>query len=273
VTDRYVVIGNPVAHSMSPWIHAEFARATGQDMDYGRIEAPLEGFEPAVEEFRAAGGRGANVTLPFKERAFRYCSALSARARAAQAVNTLAFDGGAVRGDNTDGTGLVRDLSVNCGRRIAGSRILLLGAGGAARGALAPLAQAGAARIVIANRTVARAQALAASLAQFEVSACGFDALPGQSFDIVINATSAGLEGAAPPLPGSVLARGALAYEMVYGRDTPFLAMARAAGAEVRDGSGMLVEQAAESFYLWRGVRPDTAAVLAALRRRLSAAP
>jgi shikimate dehydrogenase len=273
VTDRYAVIGNPVAHSKSPWIHAEFARATGQDMDYGRIEAPLEGFERAVDEFRAAGGRGANVTLPFKERAFRYCSAPSARAQAAQAVNTLVFEGGTVRGDNTDGAGLVRDLGVNCGRRIAGSRILLLGAGGAARGVLAPLAQAGAAHIVIANRTVARAQALAASLAEFAVSACGYDVLAGQSFDLVINATSAGLEGAAPPLPAGVFARGALAYEMVYGRDTPFLAMARAAGAEACDGTGMLVEQAAESFFLWRGVRPDTAAVLAALRRRPRTAP
>jgi shikimate dehydrogenase len=268
VTDRYAVIGNPVAHSKSPWIHAEFARATAQDMEYGRIEAPLDGFERALDEFRAAGGRGVNVTVPFKEQAFRYCSTPSARAQAAQAVNTLIFAAAAVRGDNTDGVGLVRDLGANCGRKLAGSRILLMGAGGAARGVLAPLAHAGAARIVIANRTVARAQALAASLAGFALSACGYDALEGQSFDLVINATSAGLAGAAPPLPAGVFARGALAYEMVYGRDTPFLALARAAGVETCDGSGMLVEQAAESFYLWRGVRPDTAAVLAALRRR-----
>lgn len=268
MTDRYAVIGNPVAHSKSPWIHAEFARATGQDMEYGRIEAPRDGFVRAVEEFRAAGGRGANVTVPFKEQAFRYCNAPSARAQAAQAVNTLAFDGDLARGDNTDGVGLVRDLTANCGRRIAGASILLMGAGGAARGVLAPLAQAGAARIVIANRTVARAQALAASLAASAVSACGYDALAGDSFDFVINATSAGLEGAAPRLPAGIFARGALAYEMVYGRDTPFLAMARAAGVEACDGTGMLVEQAAESFQLWRGVRPDTAAVLAALRRR-----
>jgi shikimate dehydrogenase len=206
--------------------------------------------------------------VPFKEQAFRYCSAPSERARAAQAVNTLVFDGDAVRGDNTDGVGLVRDLAANCGRRLAGAKILLLGAGGAARGVLAPLAQAGAARIVIANRTVARAQSLAALLTGFAVSACGYDALAGQSFDLVINATSAGLEGAAPRLPAGVFARGALAYDMVYGRETPFLAMARAAGAEACDGTGMLVEQAAESFHLWRGVRPDTAAVLAELRRR-----
>jgi len=268
VTDRYAVIGNPVAHSKSPWIHTEFARATGQDMEYGRIEAPLEGFARAVEEFRAAGGRGANVTLPFKQQAFRYCTAPSARAQLAQAVNTLIFDRDAVRGDNTDGVGLVRDLSANLGRRIAGSTILLMGAGGAAQGALAPLAQAGAARIVIANRTLPRAQALAARLAGFDVTACGYESLAGQSFDLVINATSAGLEGAVAPLPEGVFARGGLAYDMVYGRETPFLALARAAGVEVCDGTGMLVEQAAESFFLWRGVRPDTAAVLAALRRR-----
>jgi shikimate dehydrogenase len=268
VTDRYAVIGNPVAHSKSPWIHAEFARATGQDIEYGRIEAPIDGFERAVEDFRAAGGRGANVTLPFKQQAFRYCRASSERAQAAQAVNTLIFERDRVRGDNTDGVGLVRDLSVNLGRRIAGSRILLMGAGGAAQGVLAPLAHAGAARIVIANRTVARAEALAARLVGFTVTACGYESLPGESFDLVINATSAGLEGAAPPLPEGVFARDGLAYDMVYGRETRFLAMARAAGAEACDGAGMLVEQAAESFFLWRGVRPETGAVLATLRRR-----
>lgn len=268
MTDRYAVIGNPVAHSKSPWIHAEFARATGQDIEYGRIEAPIEGFERAVEDFRSAGGRGANVTLPFKQQAFRYCTAPSERAQAAQAVNTLIFERDRVRGDNTDGVGLVRDLSVNLGRCLAGSRILLMGAGGAAQGVLAPLAHAGAARIVIANRTVARAQSLAARLAGFAVTASSYESLRGESFDLVINATSAGLEGAAPPLPAGVFARGGLAYDMVYGRETQFLAMARAAGVEACDGAGMLVEQAAESFFLWRGVRPETGAVLAALQRR-----
>jgi len=267
MSERYAVIGNPVAHSKSPWIHAEFARATGQDMAYTRIEAPLEGFARTVDEFRAAGGRGANVTLPFKDEAYRYCrGAVSARARLAQAVNTLIFESGAVRGDNTDGVGLLRDLTVNLGRTIAGRHVLLLGAGGAARGVIGPLADAGAARIVIANRTPAKAAALARRFDGARVQARAYEALGEAPFDIVINATSAGLAGKAPPVPRGAFRPGTLAYDMVYGRDTPFLAMARAAGAEAQDGSGMLAEQAAESFLLWRGVRPDTAAVRAALR-------
>jgi len=267
MTDRYAVIGNPVAHSKSPWIHAEFARQTRQDIDYGRIEAPLGGFARAVDEFRAAGGRGANVTLPFKQQAHLYCgNALSERARTAGVVNTLIFDGGGWRGDNTDGVGLLRDLTANLGRAVAGARVLLMGAGGAAQGVLAPLLQAGPARLVIANRTADKAR----SLAQRHGASAGgdYDALRGEQFDLVVNATSAGLENAAPPLPAGVFAAGALGYDMVYGRDTPFLAMARAAGAAALDGTGMLVEQAAESFQLWRGVRPDTAPVLAALRGR-----
>ena len=262
--DRYAVIGNPVAHSKSPWIHAQFARATGEDIDYGRIEAPLDGFARAVEAFRAQGGRGLNVTLPFKSEAFRFCAATSERATAAQAVNTLVLDRGRPWGDNTDGVGLVRDLAVNLGRKLAGAHILLMGAGGAAQGAIGPLAQAGPAAIVIANRTVPRAQALAARVPG--ASACGYEALAGRSFDLVVNATSAGLAGELPPLPAGLFRPGALAYEMVYGRVTPFMAMARAAGAQVSDGLGMLVEQAAESFLVWRGVRPQTASVLAALR-------
>jgi shikimate dehydrogenase len=263
--DRYAVFGHPVAHSRSPWIHAEFARSTGQDIEYGRIEAPLDGFARAVDAFRAAGGRGANVTLPFKGEAFRYCTAASERARAAQAVNTLLFEGAAARGDNTDGVGLVRDLSANLGRRLAGARVLLMGAGGAAQGVLAPLLEAGVAQLTIANRTVARAEQLAARFSG--TNASGYPALAGQSFDLVINATSAGLSDDSPPLPAGVFAPGALAYDMVYGRDTPFLALARAAGIQACDGAGMLVEQAAESFFLWRGVRPETRAVLEALRR------
>jgi len=264
VPDRYAVIGNPVTHSKSPWIHAQFARATGEAIEYGRIEAPLDGFVRAVEAFRAQGGKGLNVTLPFKGDAFRLCAGTSERAAAAQAVNTLVLDRGRPWGDNTDGVGLVRDLTVNLGRRLAGARILLMGAGGAAQGVLGPLAQAGAASILIANRTLPRAAALAARVAG--VSACGYDALAGQSFDLVINATSAGLSGELPRLPKGILRTGALAYEMVYGRDTEFLAMARAAGAATSDGLGMLVEQAAESFLVWRGIRPETGAVLAALR-------
>jgi len=264
VPDRYAVIGNPVTHSKSPWIHAQFARATGEDIEYGRLEAPLDGFVRAVEAFRAQGGKGLNVTLPFKGEAFRFCAGTSERAAAAQAVNTLLLDRGKPWGDNTDGVGLVRDLTANLGRRLAGARILLLGAGGAAQGVLAPLAQAGAAGIVLANRTLPRAQVLAARVAG--VTGCGFDALAGQSFDLVINATSAGLSGELPPLPRGLFRPGALAYDMVYGRDTEFLAMGRAAGAATSDGLGMLVEQAAESFLLWRGIRPETGAVLAALR-------
>ncbi|MFY9316217.1 MAG: shikimate dehydrogenase [Burkholderiales bacterium] len=266
MTDRYAVIGHPVSHSKSPWIHAEFARQTGQDIDYGRIEAPLDGFARSVDAFRAAGGRGANVTLPFKEQAFAYCGGeASARARAAAAVNTLRFEGAAVYGDNTDGVGLVTDLERNLGRAITGKRVLLMGAGGAARGVLQPLLERRPAALRIANRTVRRAEELARLF--MGVQGVGFRELAGQSFDLVINATSAGLANEAPALPPGVFAPGAFAYDMLYGRETPFLAMARAAGAAASDGLGMLVEQAAESFLLWRGVRPDTAPVLAALRR------
>ena len=258
MTERYAVIGQPVAHSKSPWIHAQFARATRQDIDYGRIEAPLGGFERAAEQFRAAGGKGLNVTLPFKEDAFRYCQALSPRARQACAVNTITF-GTEVFGDNTDGVGLVRDL----GAELPGKRVLLMGAGGAAQGVVGALLEAGVAALTIANRTETKAQELAARFSG--VTANGYAALePG--FDLVINATSAGLDDEAPALPSGVLARAKLAYDMVYGRDTPFLAAARAAGARACDGLGMLVEQAAESFFIWRGVRPETGAVLRKLR-------
>lgn len=260
--DRYAVVGNPVAHSRSPWIHAEFARATGHDLDYGRIEAPLDGFEHTVERFRAAGGKGLNVTLPFKEAAFRYCKSVSKRAAAAQAVNTLSFGDG-VFGDNTDGVGLVADLKNNLALSLGGKTVLLMGAGGAAQGVVQALLEAGAARLVIANRTVAKAEALAA---RFGVTASSYEALGRQAFDLVINATSAGLSDEAPGLPASILQRAGLAYDMVYGRDTPFLAMARAAGTRGCDGLGMLVEQAAESFLIWRGVRPDTRSVLERLR-------
>lgn len=260
--ERYAVVGNPVAHSKSPWIHAEFARATGHDLDYGRIEAPLDGFERTVDAFRAAGGRGLNVTLPFKEAAFRYCKSVSRRAAAAQAVNTLVF-GDAVFGDNTDGAGLVADLSNNLGLSLGGKTVLLMGAGGAAQGVVPALLDARVAQLVIANRSVGRAEALAA---RFAVSASSYEALRGQTFDIVVNATSAGLAGQAPSLPASVLKRASLAYDMVYGADTPFLAQARAAGARAWDGLGMLVEQAAESFLVWHGVRPDTRRVLERLR-------
>jgi len=267
MTDRYAVIGNPVAHSQSPWIHAEFARQTGQDIEYLRLEAPLDGFARAVDDWRAAGGRGANVTVPFKDQAFLYChGSVTERARLAGVVNTLVFETGKVSGDNTDGVGLLRDITVNLGRAIAGSRVLLMGAGGAAQGVIAPLLAAAPARLVVANRTADKARALARRYGA--AAGGGYDDLRAEQFDLLVNATSAGLAAQAPPLPGGVFAPQALAYDMVYGRDTPFLALARAAGARACDGSGMLVEQAAESFLLWRGRRPDTAPVLAALRAR-----
>lgn len=269
MSDRYCVFGNPVHHSRSPAIHRAFAAQCAQDVSYTAILAPIGGFPEAVGEFAATGGRGANVTLPFKEEAFALASRLSERARIAGAVNTLDFAGPGIRGDNTDGAGLVQDLTGNLGLPIAGRRILLLGAGGAARGVLGPLLDAGPRLLVVANRTVARAQALARRFAGVaRVQACGFDDLGGESFDLVINATSASLAGDVPPLPKGVFSAGALAYDMVYGdAATPFLGFARSQGVErLADGLGMLVEQAAESFLVWRGVRPQTAPVIAMLR-------
>jgi shikimate dehydrogenase len=263
--DRYAVIGNPVAHSRSPWIHAEFAQACRQDIEYTRIAAPLDGFVRAVGEFRAAGGKGLNVTLPFKPDAYRYCARASAQARAAAVVNTISF-GPVAQGDNTDGIGLVRDLAGNLGVELARANVLLMGAGGAAQGVAGALLEAGAGRLVIANRTLAKAQALAGRFAGARASS--YEALAGESFDVIVNATSAGLAGDSPPLPDGVLHGASVAYDMVYGRDTPFLAAARSAGARSCDGLGMLVEQAAESFFLWRGVRPQTAPVLQKLRAR-----
>ena len=263
MTDRYAVIGNPVAHSKSPWIHAQFARACGQDMAYSRIEAPLDRFAETVDAFRASGGKGLNVTLPFKGDAFRYCSRPSDRARDAQAVNTLSFSE-EVGGETTDGPGLVADLQSNLGFALRGRRVLLMGAGGAAQGVVAALLESGVVSLVIANRTVDKALALAARFQR--VVGSGYAELEGQRFDLVINATSSGLSGEGVALPQGILHKEALAYDMVYGRDTPFLQAAKGAGAAVSDGLGMLVEQAAESFLLWRGVRPGTAEVLRSLR-------
>lgn len=275
--DRYAVIGHPIAHSKSPQIHAAFARQTAQDLGYEAILAPLDGFVATVQAFRAAGGRGTNVTVPFKLEAFALADRHTPRARAAGAVNTLAFDADGILGDNTDGAGLVRDLTVNLDCPLQGRRVLLLGAGGAARGAILPILDERPTALVIANRTVARAEELArvfaAEAGDTQLSASSFAALAGQSFDVVINATAASLDDDVPPLPPGLYASGALAYDMMYGRgDTPFMTAARADGAaRVADGLGMLVEQAAESFTLWRGVRPDSRAVLAELRRQIDA--
>ena len=275
--DRYAVIGNPIAHSKSPQIHAAFARQTGQELSYEALLAPLDGFAQTVADFRAHGGRGLNVTVPFKLEAFALAEHHTARAQAAGAVNTLAFGADGVLGDNTDGAGLVRDLTANLNFALAGCRILLLGAGGATRGVLLPLLDSRPARLTIANRTVAKADALAALFAaragDTALDACGFDALAGRRFDLVINATAASLADELPPLPPGLYAEGALAYDMMYARaPTRFMRAALADGAaRVADGLGMLVEQAAESFTLWRGVRPDSAPVLAELRRQIEA--
>jgi shikimate dehydrogenase len=266
MTDTYAVFGNPIAHSKSPRIHAEFARQTGQDMRYAALLAPLEGFTETVLAFRAGGGRGANVTVPFKEAAWALCARRSERAELAGAVNTLKFEGEEIYGDNTDGAGLVRDLTANLGVPLAGRRILLMGAGGAARGVVGPLLEQGPRALFIVNRTADKARSLAAAFAgQGVVAGGGYDAVQG-AYDVVVNATAASLAGDLPPLPEQVFAPGALAYDMMYGRDTPFLAFALAQGARAADGLGMLVEQAAEAFFLWRGVRPLTAPVIALLR-------
>lgn len=270
MTDRYAVFGNPIAHSKSPFIHGRFAAATGQDLSYEALLAPRDDFPGAVAAFVAAGGKGANVTVPFKEEAFRLCQRRSPRAELAGAVNTLVFRDGEIFGDNTDGAGLVRDLEHNLGLSLAGKRLLLLGAGGAARGVLGPLLAAKPATLVIANRTPAKATDLATRFAHLgAVTGGGYGDIQGP-FDVVINATSASLGGDLPPLPAGVFAPGAAAYDMMYGKgDTPFLAFARQQGVTLlADGLGMLLEQAAESFFLWRGLRPDTGA----LRRDMEAA-
>jgi shikimate dehydrogenase len=267
MVDRYAVVGNPIAHSRSPQIHTAFAQATGQNVEYTRLLAPLDGFAATVAAFRVSGGRGLNVTLPFKAEAFRLADHCSDRANRAEAVNTLRFDGDRTYGDNTDGVGMVRDITVNLGIPIEGRRVLLVGAGGAAQGVIPALLDAHPSAIVVVNRTLARAEAMTMQFGE-RVHAAGFTTLPAESFDIIINATSAGLAGDVPPLSPAVCTGAVLAYDMMYGKhETPFLAYARQAGAQrTADGLGMLVEQAAESFYLWRGMRPDTVPVLALLR-------
>lgn len=278
--DRYAVVGHPVEHSKSPWIHARFAALTGQAVQYDKLLAPLDGFVATVTRFRAEGGRGCNVTLPFKFEAMALASVVSERARLAGACNTLRFDAGAVYGDNTDGIGFVRDVESGAGRPLAGQRVLLVGAGGAAAGVLGPVLQARPAAVVIANRTAAKAQSLleahaaVASQAGVPLQASALDALPSLgAFDVVVNATASSLAGDAVPVPASVLRQGTLAVDLMYGAAAQgFLAWAQRHGAVPRDGLGMLVEQAAESFRVWRGVQPPTAPVLRELRVLLQGA-
>jgi len=268
MTDKYAVIGNPIAHSKSPLIHQTFAKQTQQDISYERILAPLNSFKATVNDLIAQGYKGVNVTVPFKFEAFDMADACAPRTMLAKAANTMLFNASEIMVDNTDGAGLVRDITQNLSCDINGKRLLLLGAGGAAEGVLGPLLDCKPDILVIANRSLDKAQAMVSKVNSGTVclSVAEFNQLSGQQFDIVINATSAGLTESALPIADNIFAKGCLAYDMMYGRETPFMAQARAAGAKVADGLGMLVEQAAEAFYLWRGVRPETKPVIEMIR-------
>ncbi len=278
--DQYVVIGNPIAHSKSPAIHARFAEQTGEPVAYAHRLAPLDGFAASVREFIAAGGRGANVTVPFKLEAHALADTLSPRAAAAGAVNTLRFDAdGTIYGDNTDGAGLVRDIERNLGVQLAGARVLLLGAGGAARGVVLPMLERGPLSITIVNRTASKAEALAGQFSQAahdagcRLAGGGAAIVEASRYDVIVNATAGSLDAALPECDAAAFGPGTLAYDMMYAaQPTVFMQHASALGARAADGLGMLVEQAAESFELWRGVRPDGAPVLAALRGALAGA-
>jgi shikimate dehydrogenase len=274
--DRYAVVGNPVEHSKSPLIHHAFALQTGQDIEYSRVLAPLDGFIKTIHSMREAGFKGVNVTVPFKLEAFHLATQLTERAHDAGAVNTLIFSGNDIAGDNTDGVGLVRDIEQNLGIGIEQKRVLLIGAGGAAEGVLHPVLERHPQLLVIANRSLDKALKMVKKVEDqgeyrfVSVNAYAFDDLKGQHFDVVINATSTGLDDTQLPLPRDIFAEGALAYDMMYGRETPFMAFARGHGAaKVSDGLGMLVEQAAESFHLWRHIQPQTAPVLAMFRKSM----
>ena len=270
MTDKYAVIGSPIGHSKSPLIHAAFAKQTKQDISYEAKEAPLDGFEPKVRELIAQGFKGANVTVPFKFEAFKLCDELTQRAQLAGAVNTLTFKQNKIYGDNTDGVGLVSDITQNLNVTINQKTVLLMGAGGAAYGVVLPLLQAGAI-LSVANRTPEKALQLAETFNQLqlgmaEIKAGEFVIFKDQAFDIVINATSTGLTDDLPDICENNFATNALAYDMMYSRETPFIVLAKAAGAQVADGIGMLVQQAAEAFYSWRGVRPNTQPVIEMLK-------
>lgn len=274
MADKYAVFGNPIAHSKSPDIHRQFAEQTGQDLSYSKQLVAEDGFEAAANEFFASGGKGLNITVPFKQKAYAYVARTTPRARRAGAVNTLSLEtDGTILGDTTDGVGLVSDIVNNLGWEIRHKRVLILGAGGAVRGVLEPLLEQQPQHIVIANRTVDKALQLSKGFAEFGyLLGCGFDMLGEQQFDLIINGTSAGLQGEQPPLPDSLIdASGTTAcYDMLYGAEpTPFIQWATQRGAQVSDGLGMLVGQAAESFALWRGVRPETSPVIADLRAKL----
>ncbi|HTH58791.1 MAG TPA: shikimate dehydrogenase [Paraburkholderia sp.] len=276
--DRYAVIGNPVGHSKSPFIHGRFAAQTGEPVDYGHLLAPVDAFVPHVRAFIEAGGRGLNVTVPFKLDAHAFATTLSSRAAAAGAVNTLRVDADGIYGDNTDGFGLVRDIDVNLGVPLKGARILLLGAGGAARGVVLPMLERAPHSLTIVNRTAEKADALvdqfaqAARDAQCRLIGGSARVIEPVPYDVIVNATAGSLDAALPECDERAFGAGTLAYDMMYGaHPTVFMEHATKLGARGADGLGMLVEQAAESFYVWRGVRPDGAPVLAELRALLSA--
>jgi shikimate dehydrogenase len=278
MTDRYAVIGNPISHSKSPLIHKMFAEQTGEDISYEAIESPLDGFATTIQRLIDEGYKGCNVTVPFKFEAYELAKKnLGKAAEIAQAVNTLQFQPGGIQpvlavgeiyGYNTDGLGLVIDIQENFRVILDAKRVLLMGAGGASYGVLLPLLNYSAS-VTIANRTAEKALELAAKFPDRAIHGGSYSELTGKQFDVIINATSAGLSDSEIPLPETIFAPGALAYDMMYGRETPFMKFAKAQGAQVADGLGMLVEQAAEAFAIWRGVRPDTAPVLAALRAAL----
>lgn len=274
--DRYAVIGNPVAHSRSPAIHAAFAAATGHALSYERVLAPMDGFEAALREFAGSGAKGCNVTVPFKFDAYRLCPRRSERAVLAEAANTIRFDTEGWWADNTDGAGLITDIESNAGQAIARQRVLLIGAGGASAGVLGPLLLAAPAEVVVANRTVEKARALCdrhrgvANQHGVQLQARGL-AAPGDAFDIVLNASASSLAGEAAPVHSGVLRPGTLVVDLMYGPAAAgFLGWAASHGARTRDGLGMLVEQAAAAFEAWRGVRPATGPVLAMLREQLA---
>ena len=270
--DRYAVFGSPIAHSRSPGIHAGFARVTGENIEYGTVEPPVEGFAPAVRAFLAGGGRGCNVTTPFKLQALAIADEQRPYAATAGAANCLKFEAGRIIAENFDGTGLVNDIQRNLGYDIAGRRVLLLGAGGAVRGAILPFLEARPTRLAVANRSADEARLLQSAFARHgALDASGLDDIEGAPFDLVVNATSASLFGELPAIPARLFHDRTLAYELVYGRGlTPFMAFARESGAgRTVDGVGMLVEQAAEAFGWWRGVRPETGSVIQSLRASL----
>jgi shikimate dehydrogenase len=282
MTDKYAVIGNPISHSKSPLIHTMFKEQTGQDISYEAFQAPLDGFKEKINELRAKDYKGCNVTVPFKFEASNLVNEISTDALDAldagpnaDAVNTLIFREDKIIGHNTDGIGLMRDITHNLHVTVTGKRVLLMGAGGAAYGVLHPLLNQQPSELVIANRTLDKAVQFKKSVegtprfSLTSISASNYPDLSGKQFDLIINATSSGLSDEMPPLPPGIFAPGALAYDMMYGRETPFMKFAREHGAAVvSDGLGMLVEQAAESFFIWRGVRPETAPVIAALRKQ-----